>query len=275
MDAILTSNIDAGRELKTSNAPVREARTVYGWSGNNIFAVGDTGRRTVPLRLYSQEERPQDRRYEGLEIKKWAKRYRPELFVAAISVVGAYILANRPKIEFKPMGSFDAWDETIRAALIWAGEPDPCSNRNEIAEEDTDRETALLLMAFLEAAGAIVDPGKTTAEMIEQVKSELSRARPIGVSETSWTLTVAPSNLPSSLPSGRCSRPPLTQTPRHSGTFSSGTKAVSSTESASFAPPERRGRVPRCGSLRRSRGMKACIGCIGRNPLPLQLPQQT
>ena len=195
MDAILTATVDAGRNLGFTSAPRREARTVWLWTGNNIYPVGDTGRRVIGVRLYSQEERPEEREFTGREVGEWAKANRKPLFVAALTVASAYIRAGRPAVGLKRMGGFESWSDLIRSALVWAGEPDPCSTRSEIIDDDPDRETAVNLIKLWQALNA-TGPGKTVAEMVQGVKGELERCRPQGANTTAWTLRVAPTDYP-------------------------------------------------------------------------------
>ncbi|VTR97911.1 Uncharacterized protein OS=Sutterella sp. CAG:351 GN=BN620_02020 PE=4 SV=1: DUF3854 [Gemmata massiliana] len=195
MDAILTSTVNSGRQLGTNSAPRREATTVWFWTGNNIRPVADTVRRTVAVRLYSLEERPEEREYTGPNVTDWAQRNRGELFTAALTVAAAYIRAGRSPVGVKPMGSFEAWSELVRSALIWAGEADPCSARNEYVSEDTDRETIASLIALLVATKA-TGAGKTAAEIANAVADELNGSRPQFEKESTWVLRMVPSDLP-------------------------------------------------------------------------------
>ena len=195
MDAILTSTVNAGRELGTSSAPRRDASTVWLWTGNNIRPRADTVRRTVAVRLFSPEERPEERRYTGLDVVEWARRRRGALFTAALTVAAAYIRAGRPAVDLKPMGSFEGWSELVRAALVWAGEVDPCSARTEYAAEDPDRESVTALVALLEAARA-TGAGRTAAEIANAVSDELNASRPAYEKESAWVIRAAPTSLP-------------------------------------------------------------------------------
>jgi|GEM_PF-6635589 len=177
MDAILTATVEAGRGLMTNDSPARPARTVWFWSGNNINPIADTVRRVIPIRLYSREENPSERVYE-LDVEEWAKRSRCELFVAALTIIAAYIQAGKPPVGIKPMGSFQAWSDLIRSALIWAGEPDPRTAQREFNEEDADRSDAIKLMNFLELVGATGSNPMTALKMAEATQEEMRQACP-------------------------------------------------------------------------------------------------
>jgi len=49
----------------------------------------------------------------------------------------AFVAAGRPGLaELPPFGSFEAWSNLVRGALVWLGEPDPCLTREHILADD-------------------------------------------------------------------------------------------------------------------------------------------
>jgi len=83
-------------------------------------------------------ERPELRKFNFCPLEETAKR-RPELVIAALTILRAYHVAGRPKQpNLNPLGSFDEWSDWVRSALVWLGEPDPCLTM--AAARDTDPE---------------------------------------------------------------------------------------------------------------------------------------
>jgi hypothetical protein len=122
-DSFVTVEADATRLLGTNDVDARLMRTVLMVCGNGISPKGDTVRRVLPMWFeIPPGVEPSEDGFEGLEVCEWARRNRTQLFVAAITIVSAYILDGRPDMMLPHWGSFEAWD-LIRGALVWAGHP--------------------------------------------------------------------------------------------------------------------------------------------------------
>ncbi len=118
-------------------------------TGNNLTFVGDTGRRVIPVRIDPRCEHPEDRPFRCPDLLEFLREHHPRLLVAALTLMRAFILAGRPNHGGSRMGSFEAWDDTVRSAVIWLLDVDPCETRSEIREHvDSDRE---ILRAVLRA----------------------------------------------------------------------------------------------------------------------------
>ncbi len=103
-------------------------------TGNNLQIVGDMARRTVVCRLDSEVERPERRRFD-FDPRILAAEQRAELVVAGLTVLRAYIVAEgteRPS----PVGSFEAWNRRVRAALLWCGAGDPVQTMERLVDEN-------------------------------------------------------------------------------------------------------------------------------------------
>jgi len=67
-----------------------------------------------------------------------------------------------------PLGTFEELSRTIRDALIWLGEPDPCLTQEQIRMDDPQRDQdAMALRAWHEKFG---DERCTAAEVVEIAK---------------------------------------------------------------------------------------------------------
>ena len=134
-------------------------RAVWIATGNNVSFRGDLGRRVVPVGMSTNQEHPEDRPAESFKYPKLLEHVagvRPQLVVAALTVLRGYHEAGRPEHGCPGrMGSFESWDELIRGACVWAGLADPIGGRERIrSEDDTDRVgLGVALQACVEAFG--------------------------------------------------------------------------------------------------------------------------
>jgi hypothetical protein len=126
---ILGNNEDSPRVVNTALITI---------NGNNLAIVGDLTRRALRCDLNPGVERPELREFATEDPVVTAKRERPRLVVAALTVLRAFHVAGRPSATV-PLGSFEDWSTWIRDALIWLGEPDPCATMEKIRTEDPRR----------------------------------------------------------------------------------------------------------------------------------------
>ena len=63
---------------------------------------------------------------------------RPRLYAAALTILRAYMLAGRPAHGKPRLGSFEAWDDLVRGAVVWVLGVDPCEGRKRLREEDDE-----------------------------------------------------------------------------------------------------------------------------------------
>src|SRR5262249_10257827 len=72
---------------------------------------------------------------------------RPRLTIAALTILKAYFEAGCPAQGLTPFGSFEAWSDLIRQALVWTGEADPCEGRKGLeATSNPEFETLAVLL---------------------------------------------------------------------------------------------------------------------------------
>jgi hypothetical protein len=117
-------------------------------SGNNITFKGDLGRRVVPCRIDPKMEHPEDRTGFTIQnLESYLHAERAKLVVDALTVLRAFVVAGRPGHSKPPKGSYEAWDQLVRACLIWLGMSDPldsCDELRENADQDLEQTKALL-----------------------------------------------------------------------------------------------------------------------------------
>jgi len=96
-----------------------------------------------------------------------ATEQRAHYLTAALTILRAYVVAGRPAVPGRPMGSFESWSRNVAAPLIWLGLPDPVSTQDALREAaDVERdEVGSLLRAWFELfpAGTSI----TARELVE------------------------------------------------------------------------------------------------------------
>ena len=167
----LTTTTWTGRILGKTQTLTAPLNPVWFVTGNNISFVGDTGRRVVPVRVDPRCEHPEDRKFHHTDLLAFIRDNQPRLLTSALTLMRAFILAGRPHHGRPRLGSFEAWDDIVRSAVIWLMDADPCETRSELREHvDSDRET---LRTVLRGWHETYPSGKavSAAEAIRGVRS--------------------------------------------------------------------------------------------------------
>ena len=134
-------------------------------TGNNIVFKGDMTRRVLLCQLDPQCERPDARKFD-IDLNEWIPANRHRLLSAALTVMRAYIHAGKPLAgEITAYGSFDDWNNLIRASLLWLGVDDPMDTRQRLESSDPVKSELGAVLALWNRAFS--GQGKTTAEIAE------------------------------------------------------------------------------------------------------------
>lgn len=182
MCSILTQEVWQGRVLGYSKNVAVPTDVLTIVNGNNLQFEGDIVTRVLPCDLDPECERPEERSFVG-DLRARVSELRPQLVLAALTVMRAYIAAGKPKLGLTPFGRFEAWSDLVRAALVWAGEPDPCLTRKRLQEDDPVTERlGRVLQAWHEAYGSAaklvaelaVESGPTVPESLRDVLLEVA-----------------------------------------------------------------------------------------------------
>lgn len=109
-------------------------------TGNNIEVQGDLSRRVIPIRILSDDERPERRTgYRHPNLRAWAKAERVRLATAGLTILRGYQAAGKPDQRLINFGSFEEWSSTVRQAVVWAGLPDPYAGNEDVQQKaDSD-----------------------------------------------------------------------------------------------------------------------------------------
>jgi hypothetical protein len=165
LDAALTGTTWRGRVLGSSAMTAElPLRTVWWATGNRLVIGADLVRRALLIQLEPLCEHPEERtgfRYPRL--LEHVREHRSELLGAALTIVRAYVVAGRPDQRLTPMGSYTAWSDLIRSALVWAGLADPCGTIAEIRASDPRADA---FRAVIESWPAAPDVPVMVAELL-------------------------------------------------------------------------------------------------------------
>lgn len=147
--SILTQATWRDRVLgKSATLSLPTTNTTWIATGNNIVFVGDITTRVLVCDLDPKCERPEERKFD-LDLHQYIPEHRAELVAAALTLLRAYHVAERPKKDLPTFGRFEEWSDLIRQTLVWLGFPDPCETRQRVEETDPARfELAELLVAL-------------------------------------------------------------------------------------------------------------------------------
>ena len=148
--AVLTARVWGDRILGESNNVKIPVSCTFSATGNNIAMSDEIARRSVPIRLDAQVERPDTRegwRHDNLE--EWVLEHRGELVAACLTLCQAWFAAGRPKPSNNVrLGGFESWSRTMAGILEVAGVPDFLSNLRQF--RDRADVTTDVTRAFLE-----------------------------------------------------------------------------------------------------------------------------
>ena len=137
----LTSEFMTGRILGVSKTATVNTRALFLSSGNNVGPVQDMARRCITIRLSPECEIPAARTFTRPELVRDVLHERGRYVSAALTIIRAWIVAGRPKLECKSLAGFGDWSDHCRQPLLWLGCADPTDSVFEAMAEDPDRET--------------------------------------------------------------------------------------------------------------------------------------
>ncbi|MCB8881678.1 hypothetical protein ACELLULO517_15630 [Acidisoma cellulosilytica] len=165
---MLTQSTVRPRILGRSETPDIPASALMAATGNSLIIAGDVTRRAIYCSLDAKVERPEDREFD-IDVIAETKKRRPELVVAALTVLRAFIVEGSPK-QKNPLGSFEDWSRTVRDALVWAGEADPCETMVRMRELDPKLEALTAVLSGW--AKALNDNRVTTSAIVEAATAQ-------------------------------------------------------------------------------------------------------
>ncbi|HKQ04139.1 MAG TPA: hypothetical protein VJ464_03335 [Blastocatellia bacterium] len=118
---------------ETASLPVR---CVWVCTANNPMMSTEIARRCIRIRLDTGIDRPwiAEKGYKHPDLRKWVDEHRIELVWAALVLIQAWLVADRPKPQCKLLGSYEEWTRTIGGILENAGIKGFLTNLDEFYE---------------------------------------------------------------------------------------------------------------------------------------------
>ena len=162
---VLSSEFMSGRILGVSKTTTVNTRVLFLSSGNNVGPVQDMTRRCLTIRLDPGCETPAARSFKRPELVRDVLSERGLYVSAALTIVRAWITANRPKTTCKSLAGYADWSELCRQPLLWLGCADPAVSVFEAMSDDPDRGTLDRLLTSWQRVF-----GKTPAMVRDAVK---------------------------------------------------------------------------------------------------------
>jgi len=162
---VLSSEFMSGRILGVSKTTTVNTRVLFLSSGNNVGPVHDMTRRCLTIRLDPGCETPAARSFKRPELVRDVLSERGLYVSAALTIVRAWITANRPKTTCKSLAGYADWSELCRQPLLWLGCADPAVSVFEAMSDDPDRGTLDRLLTSWQRVF-----GKTPAMVRDAVK---------------------------------------------------------------------------------------------------------
>jgi hypothetical protein len=149
---LITGGVMRDRVLGESRDVILKNYSVIFCTGNNLVIGGDLSARAVRTDIDPVMERPEDRKFSFDPVSLAAERH-PQLVVAALTALRAYLLAGSPwtkdseeggkkvvKVVTRgAWGGFEAWDRLVSGCLMWLGFADPYEARERIMDADPIR----------------------------------------------------------------------------------------------------------------------------------------
>lgn len=136
----LTSEFITGRILGVSKTATVSTRAVFLSSGNNVTPIKDMTRRCITINLKPEVEIPAARTFKRPNLIAEVLQERERYVSAAITIVRAWIVAEKPRTKCKSLSGFRDWSDFCRQSLMWLGCSDPAASIFEAIKEDPDRE---------------------------------------------------------------------------------------------------------------------------------------
>jgi putative DNA primase/helicase len=165
LNSMLTQDEVSPRILGKSEAPSVSTGAFVTATGNGLVIKGDLIRRTLVCRIDAKVEQPENRAFKCDPVMEAMER-RPAFVVAALTILRAYHVSGKPS-KPTPLGSFEAWSDLVRGALMWVGAADPVETTKKLRKSDPVLEALRAVMGQWREAFGIFESA-TTAEAIKE-----------------------------------------------------------------------------------------------------------
>ena len=137
LDLALTTELWTDRVLGLTKLVVLPHRCIWWGTGNNVQfnAKADTSRRTLHIRMISLEEKPETRTgFKHADLVGHVSAHRGLLIADCLTLLRAAYIRREERPALKRWGSFEAWSDIVRGAVVHAGLPDPYETHEALAQ---------------------------------------------------------------------------------------------------------------------------------------------
>lgn len=130
----LTTGVFSDRILGQTATFRVAVRNVWLFTANNPVMSLEIARRTVRIRIDTNEEKPWQRdTFKHKNLRAWTDTHRGDLIHAALTLIRAWIVAGKPLADVT-LGSYEEWAATMGGILSVAGVPGFLDNLAEFYE---------------------------------------------------------------------------------------------------------------------------------------------
>jgi len=151
----LTKHQVAGRVLGASVTVRAPNRLLICASGNQLTFSTEIARRTLLIEIDHQPGRS----FTKTDLRKWVRENRVRLLRDALIIL-RYGL-SQPRVERRPLESYEEWSAMIRDTILTMEMPDPCDLVNAAKQKDADEDSDdMLIEAFIDLIHAAQDNEK-------------------------------------------------------------------------------------------------------------------
>jgi hypothetical protein len=141
-----------------------ENRQLVILNGVNLRLADDLLRRTLPIELDPQMERPETRSFKRPDLIEDAITHRVELLRDCYIILTAYV-ASGERVQTRDIAGFESWRALVPAALVWLGQPDVVESQKKLKAADpisADLHTLAHIWSVLFGEQAV-----TTVELVD------------------------------------------------------------------------------------------------------------
>ncbi len=140
--SLITTGRVQDRQLGASKTLELEHNAVLVANGNAVRTSDEIARRSVPIVLDPNMERPQERTgFRHPNLLQWVKEHRPELVRAVAILVRHWLALGKPtptKVRVKALGSFEGFYDVVGGILEAAGVPGFLENLDVLQAEGNE-----------------------------------------------------------------------------------------------------------------------------------------
>lgn len=172
LDMALTADRWKDRVLGSNRVYEGPLHITWFATGNNVQLGADTARRVCHVRIERPEERPELKSdFARPDLLAYVREHRGRLLGAALTILRGWHVAGRPR-SLTAWGSYQGWSSVVRAAVVWAGLPDPTDTRVAL-QTAADRDAAAMAVVLERIRHHDPDRrGLTSAAIIKLTESD-------------------------------------------------------------------------------------------------------